>query len=150
MAAMRADAVRSVVAWGAAGQLVAPPGMLEAFYHLIDRPIPPLQDFAAYLTATYGKDNARAKTRSESNALRAIIAAGGDLSRSQAASMTCPVLLLTGEHDPVLSTGLVSALADEIPLGEFMKVDDLGHDVHTARPEWLADTVANWLQSRAA
>jgi valacyclovir hydrolase len=150
MATTRPDAVLSVVAWGAAGQLVAPPGMLDAFYHLIDHPIPPLQDFATYLKASYGEDNARAMTRSESNALRAIIAGGGDLSRSQAASLTCPVLLLTGEYDPFCPPALVSGLADEIPLGEFMKVDGVGHDVHTARPAWLADTVANWLESRSA
>jgi pimeloyl-ACP methyl ester carboxylesterase len=147
MATSRPDVVRSVVAWGAAGQLVAPPEMLDAFYHLIDHPIPPLQDFATYLTACYGEENARAMTRSESNALRAIIAAGGDISRSQAASMTCPALLLTGEHDPFCPPALVSGFADEIPLGKFVRVDGVGHDIHTARPTWLANTVANWLES---
>jgi pimeloyl-ACP methyl ester carboxylesterase len=86
-------------------------------------------------------------TRSESNALRAIIAAGGDISRSQAASMTCPALLLTGEHDPFCPPALVSGFADEIPLGKFVRVDGVGHDIHTARPTWLANTVANWLES---
>jgi pimeloyl-ACP methyl ester carboxylesterase len=148
MAAKQPDAVRSVVAWGAAGQLVAPPGMLDAFYHLIDNPIPALRDFATHLKATYGEDNARAMTRSESNALRAIIAAGGDLSRSQAASITCPVLLLTGEHDIFCPPPLASALAHEIPRGEFIRVDDVGHDIHSARPEWLADTVSTWVETR--
>jgi pimeloyl-ACP methyl ester carboxylesterase len=146
MAAMRPDAVRSVVAWGAAGQLVAPPGMLDAFYNLINDPIPPLRDFAEYLKATYGDDNARAMTRSVSKALRAIIEAGGDISRSHAQGIACPVLLLTGEHDPFCPPGLVSALASEIPRGEFVRVDEVGHDVHTARPEWLAETVTSWLQ----
>jgi valacyclovir hydrolase len=148
MAAMRPDAVRSVVAWGAAGQLVAPPGMLDAFYRLIDDPIPPLRDFAEYLKATYGEDNARAMTRSESNALRAIIEAGGDISRSRATDIACPVLLLTGEHDPFCPPALASAVASEIPRGEFVRVDDVGHDIHTARPVWLAETVSSWLQQR--
>lgn len=147
MATSRPDVVRSVVAWGAAGQLVAPPEMLDAFYHLIDHPIPPLQDFASYLTATYGEHNASSMTRSEANALRAIIAAGGDISRSRAPGISCPVLLLTGEHDPFCPPALVSGLADEIPLGQFVKVDGVGHDIHTARPTWLTDTVANWLES---
>jgi hypothetical protein len=89
--APRRGAVRGRV--GAAGQLVAPPGMLDAFHQLMDDPIPPLRDFAEYLKATYGEDNARAMTRSESDALRAIIEAGGDISRSQAAGIDCPVLL---------------------------------------------------------
>jgi valacyclovir hydrolase len=150
MATMRPDAVCSVITWGAGGQLVAPPGILDAFYHLIDDPIPPLRDFAAYLKATYGEANARVMTRSESDALRAIIAAGGDLSRSRAGDITCPALLLTGEHDPFCPPALVSALADEIPRGEFIKVDDVGHDIHTARPSWLADTVTAWLQDHSA
>jgi len=145
MASMRPGAVRSVVTWGAAGQLVAPPGMLEAFYQLVDDPIPPLRDFAEYLKATYGEDNARAMTHSEANALRAIIEAGGDLSRSQASGITCPALLLTGENDPFCPPALASELADVIPRGEFIRVDDVGHDVHTARPQWLAETVTRWL-----
>jgi valacyclovir hydrolase len=146
MAVMRPDAVRSVVTWGAAGQLVAPPGMLEAFYQLVDDPIPPLREFAAYLNATYGEDNARAMAHSESDALRAIIEAGGDLSRSRASGITCPALLVTGEHDPFCPPALVSELAEAIPRGEFVKVDEVGHDVHTARPQWLAETLTRWLE----
>lgn len=122
--------------------------MLDAFHRLIDDPIPPLRDFAEYLKATYGEDNARAMTRSESNALRAIIEAGGDISRSRAADLACPVLLLTGEHDPFCPPALASAVASEIPRGEFVRVDDVGHDIHTARPVWLAETVTSWLQQR--
>jgi valacyclovir hydrolase len=149
MAALRPDAVRSVVAWGAAGQLVEPPGMLDAFYHLIDDPIPPLRDFSEYLKATYGEDNARVMTRTESHALRAIIEAGGDLSRSRAPSINCPVLVLSGEHDPLCPPPLASALASEIARGEFIRVPDAGHDIHSARPEWLAETVAGWLAKTA-
>lgn len=146
MAAMRPEVVKSVVTWGSAGQLVAPPGMLEAFYNLVDDPIPPLRDFAEYLKTTYGEDNARAMTRSTSDALRAIIESGGDISRSQAAGIACPVLLLTGEHDMFCPPALVSELASEIPHGTFVKVDEVGHEIHMARPEWLAETITNWLQ----
>lgn len=146
MAELRPDAVRSVVAWGAAGQVVAPPEMLDAMYHLIDEPIPPLADFAEFLKATYGEDNARAMTQSLANALRAIIEAGGDISASHVADIRCPVLLMTGEHDPFCPPPLVSELASAIPGGEFLRVDEVGHDIHTARPEWMAGTVLNWLQ----
>ena len=60
MAKMRPDSVRSVVAWGAGGQLVAPPGLLEAFYNLVDDPIPPLREFAEYLNTAHSPDDARA------------------------------------------------------------------------------------------
>jgi pimeloyl-ACP methyl ester carboxylesterase len=146
MATMRPEVVASVTAWGAAGRLVAPPGMLDAFYNLVDDPIPPLKAFAEYLIATYGEDNARAMTRSEANALRAIIDAGGELSFSHASAIACPTLLLTGEHDPFCPPALVSALASDIARGEFIRVDGVGHDVHQARPEWLAQTVSDWLR----
>jgi pimeloyl-ACP methyl ester carboxylesterase len=146
MATMRPAAVASVTAWGAAGRLVAPPGMLDAFYNLVDDPIPPLKEFAECLTSTYGEENARAMTRSEANAMREIIDAGGDLSYSRASSIDCPALLLTGEHDPFCPPTLVSALASDIPRGEFIRVDGVGHDVHHARPEWLAQTVRDWLR----
>jgi valacyclovir hydrolase len=150
MATLCPDAVRSVVVWGAAGQLVAPPGMLEAFSQLIDNPIPPLRDFSEYLKVTYGEDNARVMTRSESEALRAIIEAGGDLSRSRAANINCPVLVLSGEHDPFCPPPLASATASEIPHGEFIRVPDVGHDIHMARPTWLADEIVGWLQRQHA
>jgi valacyclovir hydrolase len=146
MAASRPDSARSVITWGAAGQVVAPPGMLDAFYHLIDDPIPPLRDFAEYLKATYGEQNARVMTRSESMALSAIIDAGGDLSRSRAARISCPTLLITGEYDPFLPPTLVAALGDEIANSRFIRVDGVGHDVHNARPDWLATTISEWLE----
>jgi valacyclovir hydrolase len=147
MATMRPEAVRSVVTWGAAGRLVAPPGMLDAFYNLIDDPIPPLRDFAQYLTTTYGEDNARLMARSESNALRAIIESGGDLSRSRAGSISCPVLLLTGEDDPFCPPAIVAELAEDIPNGDFVRVEAAGHDIHTTRPDWLAETITQTLRS---
>jgi len=145
MAVLRPDAVRSVVAWGTAGKLVEPPGMLDAFARLVDDPIPPLRDFADYLKATYGEATARAMARSESAALRAIIEAGGDISRSMVPGIGCPVLLLTGEFDPFCPPALVAGTASEIPHSAFLAVTGVGHDIHTARPDWLADTVTGWL-----
>lgn len=146
MAEKRPEAVRSVVTWGAAGKVEAPPGMLDAFYHLVDEPIPPLKDFAAYLKEMYGEDNARAMTRSASQALREIIEAGGDIARSQAHRIGCPTLLMTGDNDRLCPPGLVSELAAEIPLGEFVLVEAADHDFHQERPEWLAETIIDWLR----
>lgn len=146
MAEIRPDAVRSVVSWGAAGHIAAPPEMLEAMDHLVDDPIPPLREFSEYLKVAYGEDNARVMTHSFANALRGIIEAGGDISRAQAPTIECPALLITGEHDPFCPPALVSATAAEIPDGEFVKVDGAGHDVHASHGEWLAETVKGWLQ----
>src|SRR6202030_4835842 len=90
----------SVVACGAAAVLNDRDGRVgEAMYNVVDHPIPPLQEFRDFLIATYGEANARAMTQSLVSALRAIIKDGGELSRSKAGSITCPVLLIAGEHD---------------------------------------------------
>jgi len=146
MAIFKPDATRSVVTWGAAGTLVEPmPGMFDAMYNLIDSPIEPLQGFAEYMKATYGEANARAMAQSESQALRAICEAGGDISRSRAAEIACPALLITGDQDFFAPPPLVSDMASAIPSGEFVVAEDAGHDIHNAQPEWLAKTVVDWL-----
>ncbi len=73
-----------VAAEGAAGQVVAPPGALDALARLVDDPIEPLKPLAAYLVEAYGADNARVMAESWAQALRAIIDSGGDVSRSRA------------------------------------------------------------------
>ena len=146
MAIFKPNATRSIVTWGSAGTLVEPmPGMLDAMYNLIDSPIEPLQEFSEYLKATYGEANARAMAQSESKALRAIIDAGGDISRARAGEIACPALLITGEQDFFAPPPLVSEMASAIPGGAFVEAKGAGHDVHNAQPEWLASTVVDWL-----
>lgn len=142
------DATRSVATWGAAGVLNDPTGQLrEALYHVIDQPIPPLQDYSRYLIATYGEDNARTTTRNAANAFSNIIVQrGGDISLSKADTIACPVLLITGEHDMFAPPTVVAALTARIPNAEMLEVKDVGHDVHNMRPDWLAQTILGWLK----
>jgi len=140
------DLVRSVVAWGAAGTLPEEQlPLLDATYDVIDSPIEPLQGFSEHLKAEYGEANARAMTRNFVNALRTIIANGGDISLSKAGGITCPVLLIVGEHDFVCPPPLVAQLATHIPAAEVIEVEGAGHAVHDDRPEWLAQTLLDWL-----
>jgi valacyclovir hydrolase len=145
MAALRPDAVRSIVTWGSVGSVPNAPEMADAMSMLIDDPIPPLSDFSAYLTGAYGESNARVMTQSFGTALRAIMDAGGDISRSRAADISCPALLITGEHDFLATPALVSDMARAIPQGEFLEAKGASHDVHHEQPAWLTETVADWL-----
>lgn len=145
MAAVEPRKARSVVAWGAVGQIAAPPAMLEAFHDVIDSPIESLAAFSEYLKGAYGEANARAMAHSWTAALRAIIDAGGDICRSMAGAISCPALLITGEHDFFAPPALVTELADAIPAGEFLEAKGAGHAVHREQPEWLTTTVAGWL-----
>lgn len=145
MAALDPGRGLSAVTWGAVGQVVATPAMLDALGELVDDPIEPLKPLAAYLTEAYGADNARVMAGSWSRALRAIIDSGGDVSRSRASLVTCPVLMITGTEDPFCPPSLVREMADSLPRGEFVEASGAGHDVHQSHPDWLISTVVDWL-----
>lgn len=147
MAALTHDVARAVVTWGAAGRLNDPDGHLrEAMYSVIDNPIPPLRGLRDYLVTTFGEANARAMTHSLVGAQSAIIEGGGDLSLSKAGNITCPVLLITGEHDIFAPPALLSQSVARIRGAETLVAEGAGHDVQNARPEWLAQTILGWLK----
>jgi len=147
MAALTPDVARSLVTWGAAGMLADPGGHLrDAMYNMIDNPIEPMRGFREYLIASYGEANARAMTRNFVSAMNGIVdGRGGDISLSKADAITCPVLLIVGEHDFIITPDLVSQLASRIPGAEFLVVEGAGHDVHNTRPELFAQTLLDWL-----
>ena len=39
-----------------------------------------------------------------------------------------------------------AALVADIPRGQGIKVDGVGHNVHTERAEWLTETVTEWVR----
>jgi len=148
MAVLFPGVSRSVVTWGSAGQLNDPSGQLrETFHDIVDNPIPPLQEFSRHLIATYGKGAARAMTQNAVHAMTEIIETrGGDLSLSRAERITCPVLLIAGEHDPFAPPPLVAQLAARISNARMIEVQGADHDVHHSHGEWLIATVADWLK----
>lgn len=145
MAANEPSAVSSLATWGSAGQIPDMPEMAEAMSNLIDAPIPPMQEFSSHMKATYGEANARTMCRSFGAALSSIMKAGGDLSRSKAANIECPALLITGEHDFLATPARVRELAAAIPAGEFVEAKGASHPVHLEQPDWLIATVTSWL-----
>lgn len=146
MASLDPGIARSVVAWGASGAVSDPSGQLRMVMRdVVDKPIPPLQDYSRHLIASYGAENARAMTQSVAKVLGEIIEAGGDISRSRAHAIFCPVLLIVGEHDMFAPKTLVDELAAQIANVETIEALGAGHDVHHARPEWFIQTVVDWL-----
>ncbi|GIF74007.1 hydrolase [Asanoa siamensis] len=145
MARLRPARALSVLTWGAAGSIVATPEMLRALRVLIDEPVPELLPLAAYLAEKYGADGARTMARTWSAAMAAIVEAGGDISRSGAADITCPALLITGTHDPVCPPDLVREMAAAIPRGRFLEAPDAGHPVHVSHAAWLIPRIVSWL-----
>ena len=144
MAGLEPARALSVVTWGAAGQIVASPDQLDELAHVVDRPGGPLKELAAYLAEAYGADGARIMTESWAGAMREIIGAGGDVSRSRAPSITCPALLITGSYDPFCPPALVRDMADAIPRGTFLEADG-GHDLYQSHHGWLVSTIIGWV-----
>ncbi len=146
MAELQPAAVRSIVAWGAAGKAAAPPEFLEAFGQVVDNPIPALEGFSKYLKDTYGEENARLMTQSAAKALKAIAEAGGDISRNRAGEIACPALLITGEHDSMFAPpAVVLEMAGAMQHAEFIEAKRAGHSVHHDSPDWLTRTITDWL-----
>lgn len=145
MAALQPARALSVLTWGAAGQVVASPRMLHGLAHLLDDPIDELKPLAAYLAESYGVDEAQIMAGSWAQALSAVIDAGGDISRSAAARINCPALLITGTHDPFCPPSLVREMAEAIPRGKFLEVSGGAHDLHLSHVGWLVSRVAAWL-----
>jgi pimeloyl-ACP methyl ester carboxylesterase len=145
MAATKPDTARSVVTWGSAGSLGDNLMMADAMATVVDNAIPPMERFSAYLKQTYGEEGARTMTQSAGKSFRAIIEAGGDISRSRASSIRCPALLITGEHDFLAPPALVSDMAGAMPNAEFVEVPGASHPVHLEQPEWLIERVTGWL-----
>jgi pimeloyl-ACP methyl ester carboxylesterase len=137
------------VTWGAAGKLSDPDGHLrQGMYHLVDHPIPPMQGFRDHLVTIYGEANARAMSQSLVGAMGAILesASGGELALAQAENIVCPVLLITGEQDFFAPPMLVAQSAVRIRGAETLVAEGAGHDVQNSRPDWLRQTILDWLR----
>jgi pimeloyl-ACP methyl ester carboxylesterase len=146
MAALTPGVARSVVTWGAAGTISDPGGhLVEAMYNVVDNPIPPLQGFRDFLVATYGEANARVMTQSMATAKTNLIETGGDVSLSKAGYITAPVLLISGEHDIFAPPALASELAARVHTAEVLVAEGAEHNVYADRPEWLRQTILDWL-----
>ena len=148
MGAIEPSAAKSIVTWGSAGQLPPAQELADAMSHMIDAPIPPMQEFAEYMKATYGEANAIVMTKSLGQALGDMMKAGGDISFSQAAKITAPALIINGEHDFLATPALGKQIADAMPNAEFVEAKGASHMVHHEKPDWLINTITGWLAKR--
>jgi valacyclovir hydrolase len=147
LAGLRPGLALSLFTWGAAGKIEATPDELTSLENVVDQPTDGLAPLAAYLVTAHGADGARIMTRSWAQAMRDLVAAGGDISRDRAHLITCPALLVAGTYDPHCPPDLTRELAALIPKGQFLEGPGAGHAVHLSHTAWLAGQLANWLAS---
>ena len=147
MAELRPGLALSLFTWGAAGKIETTPDELTSLENAVDQPADGLAPLAAYLATSYGVDSARMMTRSWAQAMRDLVAAGGDISRNSAHLITCPALLVAGTYDPHCPPGLTEELAVLIPKGQFLEAQGAGHAVHISHAAWLTGQLTRWLAS---
>ena len=145
MAELRPSLALSVFTWGATGIIEATPDDLTAIENVVDQPTADLAPLAAYLASAYSPDTARTMTRSWAQAMREIVAAGGDISRNSAHLIRCPALLVAGTYDSHCSPDRTREMAALIPRGEFLEAPGAGHPVHVSHGPWLQRQLTRWL-----
>jgi valacyclovir hydrolase len=138
----------TVAMWGATGFLPQEmAGMAAGMGEIVDHPMPGMERFREYFVGAYGEEDARLTTQSWSTAIAGIIGRGGSISRDRASEITCPALLIAGEHDELATPELVRDLAGRIPGAQAVVASDAGHGVSWDQPEWLNRTLLAFLQS---
>ena len=145
MAALRPGSALSRLTWGATGQIVASPEDLDELAAASTSPSDALKPLAADLATAYGTANATIMTRTWSSAMRGILDAGGDISRSMAARIRCPALLIAGSYDKFCPPEETRRLAELIPHGHFAEVPDAGHEIHISHGDRFSAEVLRWL-----
>lgn len=137
---------RSVFTWGSGGFVDDPSRQIAGLFRdLFDHPIPETEGWRDSLIARYGAALARDITRNFADGVDAIVAAGGDVSRSRARHIRCPVCLIAGQQDMFVTADLLMALAGQIARVETHVVAGAGHGVHHDQPEWFTTTLTDWL-----
>jgi len=66
------------------------------------------------------------------------------------AALSCPVLIFTGEDDPVVPVAAVEALGDRIPSSTLGVLPGCGHDLVEEAPETLFPMIVEYLRARYA
>jgi valacyclovir hydrolase len=142
----RPDLARSVTAWGVIGgfgpEIDAIAEGLVALEELETR----RPGMRARIVELHGEESLVPMIEGWSAAVRAIVAAGGDVSLGRAHEIRCPVLLVNGEHDQGNPEYLARQLAQRIPSCTFEIWPGLGHPVHLEAPERFHPRVLSFLQ----
>jgi valacyclovir hydrolase len=142
------DLVRAVVALSVTGAF--PPGLLDILPRIggwVTDPDTEDVRRRSEVVREYGLEETQAMYASWKEAVRAIFAAGGDISLSRAAIIACPVLIVNGAEDRLNTPQMSQALADAIPDAELHLVPDTSQLIDDKYRRLFIDLVVEWLQA---
>jgi pimeloyl-ACP methyl ester carboxylesterase len=145
LAAHHPNLVKTVLTWGAVGFAAeTADDTIDSFFNVIDQPAPGWEAYRKHLIDYYGQDTARVITQNFARNARAMIARG-DISRSLAGTIGCPLLLIVGEQDTANPSALAEEYAKAARNGNAITVPGAGHDVHVSHGDWFERAVLEWL-----
>src|SRR5689334_18382383 len=140
--------VQAIVAIDVTGAL--PPALLDLLPTIdswVDGPGPgELAQRTAAISA-YGLDGVRAMWQGWKQAVRTIIAAGGNISLAQAGGIRCPVLILNGAEDTLNTPVMSRALAAALPAGELHLVPNTSQLGYDKGMRSFHDLIVQWFQT---
>jgi valacyclovir hydrolase len=131
----RPDVARSVTAWGVIGGFGPEINAIAEGLVALDELEMRRPGMRTRIVELHGEQSLAPMVEGWSAAIRAIVAAGGDVSLGRAHTIRCPVLLINGEHDQGNPEYLARQLAARIPVCTFEVWPGLGHPVHREAPD---------------
>jgi valacyclovir hydrolase len=146
VAATGPERTRSVVAWGVAGALGPEILPIAAEYDSAEAWAGPRAAWRGAIMARHGAEMFEPMVTGWARAVRALVAAGGDVSLGRAHQIECPVLLINGASDAGNPERLARRLCGRIPGCSLEIWEGLGHPVHQEAPERFHDRVMAFLR----
>lgn len=132
LAARLGARARSMTAWGVSGRV--PPERVVSVYTDPERRIGSWPALQAELDALHGPGATRPMLTSWAAAMEGLRAEGGAINDGEAARITCPSLILAGDHDPFNPLEATQALVARIPGARLVTFPGAGHDLLEERP----------------
>lgn len=146
LAAAAPDLIRAVVAVDVSGAFPdALLAILPEIGNWADDPQTP--NLARRTTAIreYGLEGTQAIWAGWKQAVRQIIASGGNVSLEQARTIRCPVLIVNHDDDPLNTPAMSRRLRDAIPHAELDLLADIDPRTFDAHFYWYTPHVQSWL-----
>lgn len=132
------ELVKSIVQWGACGQ-IPDTGTGSGLDNLV--PVsawgPEMDELRTQIVTRHGEAQLVSMVEGYVAALIAIRTRGGDIALSQAHRIQCPVVIIHGERDAYVSTEVIHLLAARIPRCTVHLYPDAGHFVQDDAPTQL-------------
>jgi pimeloyl-ACP methyl ester carboxylesterase len=61
-------------------------------------------------------------------------------------TITVPTIVIGATHDPIIPADESRAMADQIPHGQAVIIDEVGHLSNLERPDVFNAAIINWMQ----